>query len=309
MIVGKVRSEVSGSSGERGRGAQSAAFRRVSVRLARAGGALTWAGSLLLLGGCLAFPAREATSLGRANRGVLLHGVALSAAPAPDAGYVLARPADDTRWGTPTMVAMLERAARAVRSAYPGGTPLRIGDVSARFGGNHTRHGSHQSGRDVDVLFFLTTAAGEALSSSGFYAFDRRGVSAAARQPGAPLASFDTARNWAFVRALLADPEALVQWIFCADGVKARLLAHAAGAEPDRELVVRAAWVLHEPSYGSPHDDHFHIRIACSARDRALGCVDDGPTWPWLRNEHEKPLVPAGGADDDDALLAFLLGD
>jgi penicillin-insensitive murein endopeptidase len=268
-------------------------------------------GSLLGLGAiapaCLGPVPREAQSLGRPNLGSLLNAVELPADPPRDAGYVLARPTDETRWGTPALVGMLKRAAHSVRSAFPAGSPLRIGDLSAQFGGDHARHGSHRTGRDVDVLFFLTGIDGRALASSGFFAFDRRGVSRAGTAKDAPLASFDTPRNWAFVRALLDDPDAHVQWIFCSGGVKARLLAYAARTETDADVLFRASYLLHEPSYGNPHDDHFHIRIACTAEDRALGCIDDGPTWPWLRNEHEKPAVPAGSPDDDAALLAHLL--
>ncbi len=140
--------------------------------------------------------------------------------------------------------------------------------------------------------------------------FDARGVSqlgaGAAPAHLSAVAYFDTARNWALVRALLADAQAPVQWIFCAAGIKQRLLAYASDHEPDPELVVRAAYVLHQPSSGNPHADHFHIRIACTARERALGCVDPGPIWPWLRNEHEKPSWPLSRVDDATLLDALL---
>jgi len=300
MIVGKVRSLVSGSSRHfGGSGLRVVERPRVAASRARA----FWLPALVALAsGCLGPLPREAASYGRPNHGVLLQGVALANDPAADVGFVLARPADDTRWGTPAMIGMLERAARRVRNAFPGGSPLRVGDVSARYR-------SHRSGRDVDELFFLATIDGLDLPSSGFFAFDRRGLSRAGEGAKANFASLDVPRNWELVRALLADPEALVQWIFCADGIKARLLAYAAAVERDPQLLVRAAYVLHEPSYGNPHDDHFHVRIACSARDRALGCIDDGPIWPWLRNDHEKTLIAPGAPDDDEALLGFLLAD
>lgn len=188
---------------------------------------------------------------------------------------------------------------------------MAVGDLSGREGGNHSRHGSHRTGRDADVLFYLVDALGRSVRGSGFYFFDERGVS----QLGGPdesgrlsnVAYFDTARNWAFVRALLTNAEAPVQWIFCAVGVKQRLLAYAETHEPEPELVVRAAYVLHQPSSGNPHADHFHVRIACTAHERALGCIDNGPIWPWLRNEHEKPSWELTRLDDSvllDALLA-----
>jgi penicillin-insensitive murein endopeptidase len=124
----------------------------------------------------------------------------------------------------------------------------------------------------------------------------------------ASLAFFDDRLNWAFVRELLHDEQAPVQWIFCSDGVKARLLAYGADHETEPSLLVRAAYVLHQPSSGAIHDDHFHVRIACSAEERARGCSDYGPIWPWLRDSIEKPEWTAG-ANDDDTLLTALLGD
>lgn len=204
----------------------------------------------------------------------------------------------------------LTRAAAAVARAWPGGAALVIGDLSARHGGTHSRHGSHQSGRDADVLFYLLDHSGRSIRGSGFYAFDELGASSVAA-PSAPvsgLALFDTARNWALVRALLLDEDAPVQWIFCADGIKARLLNYAAQNELDARALLRAAYVLHQPSRGNPHRDHFHIRVACTADERARGCLDEGPVWPWIRLAHEKP-AREGPGDDDPALLQALLGD
>lgn len=248
---------------------------------------------------------KEASSYGLANRGVLLRGVRL-ADRGP--GFVRARAGEDTRWGTARLIGLLTRSAAAVERAYPGGAPLYVGDVSARFGGRHARHGSHRSGRDADVLFYLKDAAGRSVRGSGFFSFDERGVGFVSK-PGAPvsgLAFFDDARNWAFVRALLTDEEAPAQWIFCADGVKGRLLAYAAVHETDPRVLVRASYVLHQPSYGNPHRDHFHVRISCTAEERALGCQDPGPIWPWWRNAHEKPHVDGPGHDDATLVQALL---
>ena len=45
-----------------------------------------------------------------------------------------------------------------VEGAFPGARPLRIGDLSSPMGGRHSRHRSHRSGRDVDILYYLTGA-------------------------------------------------------------------------------------------------------------------------------------------------------
>lgn len=269
---------------------------RVGARARRAG----WL-ALGLFAGCGLSPLPEgATTYGSANRGVLLNGVPL---PKAGQGYVQARPGD-AHYGTPRLVAALTRAAAQVARSYPGASPLRIGDLSSRYGGNHSRHGSHRSGRDADILFYLLDETGNSMAGSGFFAFDERGVSAYAGR----LAFFDTARNWALVRALIQDEEAEAQWLFCSDGIKARLLTYAAEHETDPRVLMRAAYVLHQPSYGNPHRDHFHLRVACSAEELARGCIDDGPVWPWLRNEHEKPAWGAG-KNDDATLIEALLRD
>ena len=214
-----------------------------------------------------------------------------------------AQPDGDAHFATRALLTRLTQAAAAVHEAFPGGQPLKIGDLSQRHGGEHARHGSHRTGRDVDVLFYLLDEQGRSISGSGFYAFDQRPVAAYQGK----LAFFDTARNWALVSALLSG-DSLVQWIFCADGVKARLLAYGVEYEQDPRVLLRATYVLHQPSHGNPHRDHFHVRVACSAEERALGCLDEGPTWPWLRNEHEKPAWEGAGVDDATLLRELLVG-
>jgi penicillin-insensitive murein endopeptidase len=269
-----------------------------------------WALALaVVLGGCGLGPLpRDATSYGFPSDGVLLHGVAL---PQAGPGFVRAKQGDDTRWGSPALVSLIARAAARVQALHPGGAPLYVGDLSGRGGGYHGSHGSHRTGRDVDLLFYLSEPDGSSVRGSGFYAFDRRGVSVRSDEAlgtARGLAFFDTARNWALVRELVLDDAALVQWIFCADGIKARLLAHGAAHERDPRALLRASYVLHQPSSGRIHDDHFHVRLSCSARDRALGCGDPGPVWPWWRNAHEKPEWEGGG-NDDVTLLQALLGE
>lgn len=240
-----------------------------------------------------ALPARSLalgeTSFGRLHRGVPL---------TPRRGVLeLARPDDPAHVGTSELVALLGRAADAVATAHPGGMPLRVGDLAAPLGGRHPRHRSHRAGRDVDVSFFQTDAEGRSIPSRSA-AFSRFGV--ARTDEGVTL--FDDARNWTFVRALLADAAVPVQWIFCSRGVKTRLLRYALDHEPDHALVLRAAYVLAQPSDSAPHDDHFHVRVFCADEERALGCRDVGPRWPWLRHDvEEMPALPS-----DDELLERL---
>lgn len=228
-------------------------------------------------------------------------------------GYVLARPGDPARWGTPTLVGALSRAAASVEERFPGGAPLRVGDLSDPRGGRHPRHGSHRSGRDADVMFYATDAAGRSVMGNGSFAYDRYGVGrmlgaadGGGHAPSGPR-FFDTARNWHFVRTLLAHDAELVQWIFCSRGLKARLLRYGALHEPDARVLARAAHVLHQPSNARAHRDHFHVRVLCTVAERSLGCRDDAPLWPWLRTRIEKPDPVEPERADDATLVEWLL--
>jgi penicillin-insensitive murein endopeptidase len=247
-------------------------------------------------------------SFGTTNDGGIRDGV-----PLPDRGegFVRARPGEVTRFGTPTLVAALERAAAEVMHHFPGSAPLRVGDLASPGGGRHPRHGSHRSGRDVDVLFYMTDPSGRSREGRGWLAYNRFGFAVEGERPdGGPrgaLFLFDAERNWHFVRTLLLDEEAAVQWLFVSRGVKARLLRYAIDHEPDPRVLARAAFVLHQPAHAAPHDDHFHVRVLCTPRELAHGCRQRGPIWPWLRAEREKPEVVAGDTLDDAALVNELL--
>ncbi len=238
-------------------------------------------------------------SLGSTSCGIVCEGADLA-----DRGeaFLRGRPGEPTRVGVPRLITALEGAGTVVRAAFPGAEDLRIGDVGAPLGGHHERHASHRAGRDVDVLFYVEDAGGRPLRSAGFVAFSRFGYAFA---PDGSLYFFDDARNWSLVRTLLTDETLEVQWIFCSRGVEARLLAYALEHEPDPDVLFRAPYVLQQPENARPHDDHFHVRIFCSAEERAEGCRDIGPRWPWLRPDVEA-MAGESPPLDDATLLEML---
>ncbi|QQR89330.1 MAG: penicillin-insensitive murein endopeptidase [Myxococcales bacterium] len=247
--------------------------------------------------------------MGKPNDGLLLHGIEL---PDQGEGYVRARPREATGWATPRLVQALQRAAKAVADRYPGGEPLRIGDLSWRDGGEHPRHGSHRSGRDADVVFYALDDEGQPTRGRGWIAYNRQGFGVENHAPEGMAASgklywLDLARNWFFVRSLLSDPSIDVQWIFCSWGVKEQLLQYASRFETDPDILFRANWILHRPTKARPHDDHFHLRLMCSAEERTLGCVDGPPIWPWLRDTFRVGAVAAQPELDDAFLIAELM--
>ncbi|MEZ4405461.1 MAG: penicillin-insensitive murein endopeptidase [Polyangiales bacterium] len=202
-------------------------------------------------------------------------------------------------WGTARVVAMVRRAARAMMR--DGSTvPLRVGDLSAPRGGRVERHHSHRNGRDVDLLFFAKDAATDLpVLTPGFVRYTAAGLSVGRATP----MRFDTARNWKLVEVLLRDPDVAVIRIFCAAWIRRMLLDHARSVGAPAPLVERAERVLAQPGDSAPHDDHFHVRVACTPAERTLGCLDGGPLWSWLEKDWEKDdALPS----DDESILAAM---
>ena len=245
-------------------------------------------------------PAGQTISVGTSDHGYLRDAVALADR---GKGYARIRAGEGTRYGTATLIGAVERAAREVELAFPGGYPLRVGDLSSPHGGAHARHRSHRAGRDADLLFYARDAGGISTRAAGWMKFDRFGLA----MQGDRVYRFDEARNWHLVRTLVMDDQARVKWLFCSNELKARLLRFAARHERSSRAVVRATWILHQPSRGDAHDDHFHLRVGCSATEKSLGCRDEAPHWPWSTDTARKDAARAGIAANDGQLVRWLL--
>ncbi|MEI9954254.1 MAG: penicillin-insensitive murein endopeptidase [Pseudomonadota bacterium] len=234
-----------------------------------------------LASGCFNTPTPLAPGLhgtiGVPNRGVLTESEEL---PLRGPGFVRYRPQSTHYFGRPRLVRALESAAASVQQLAPGGAPLSIGDLSAKTGGRIPGHDSHRSGRDVDLLFLVTTPAGASVPSPGFVRFEGDGL---ARVDGsADYLRIDVDREWLLLRSLLTSAEIGVQFMFVCREVEALLIDRArALGEPDW-LVWQAETVMLEPSDSLRHDDHVHLRIACSPEEAVAGCSGGGPRWQWL---------------------------
>ncbi len=234
-----------------------------------------------LLGGCFSTPTPLAPGLhgtvGVPNRGVLTEPQEL---PIQGDGFVRYRPQSSHYFGRPRLVRALQAAAAAVAREAPGGAPLSIGDLSAKTGGRIPGHDSHRTGRDVDLLFLVTTPEGAPIASPGFVRFEGDGL--ARVQGSADFVRLDVDREWRLLRSLLTSPEIGVQFMFVCHEIEALLIDHArALGEPDT-LVWHAETVMLEPSDSLRHDDHVHLRIACSPDEVVTGCSGGGPRWQWL---------------------------
>lgn len=235
----------------------------------------------------------SSVSVGTHARGALRRGALL---PLRGDGYVVpSRWAERRRnFGTDELVTLLRRVARGVRRHHRRST-LGIADLSPRGGGATPEHGSHRSGRDVDLLYYATDLRGRPVVPVAMVYFDASGqsvepkprraksttlptASAPASQPQPVLPQrLDRARNWALVRGLVTDPEVPVQWIFMGRIITRQLLRYAKRKGESKQLIERAALVLRQPGDASPHTDHMHVRVFCDQADRHQGCIDRGP--------------------------------
>ncbi len=250
-------------------------------------------------------PARRSAgsiALGNTSRGGLI-----DPAMVPDAGefhYILpAHLGRPTHYGTDELVELLLTSAEQVASAFPA-SRLAVGNLSVFDGGRISWSRSHNSGRDVDLGFFLRDKEGADLPLETLVHIRRSG--AVAEIPGA---TFDTERNWAVVKALLTSETAKVQWIFIYAPLERMLLAHATKLGEPQALIDKAATIMHQPGDSAPHDDHFHIRIFCTLDDRLEGCRNTGPRREGVpsydREVAARALELLRGTASDDAAVAL----
>ena len=173
-------------------------------------------------------PRPRSRAVGKPWRGRLVDGTQL---PAYGVGYmtwdgVLDRlpNRDWRRWGTTTLVGLVERVSAEFQTSHPGAPLVLVGDLSRPQGGVFDRrygglgHASHQNGLDVDVYY------------------PRRG--------GLPLAPI---RPEQVDRRLAQD---LVDR-FVAAGAEKVFVGPRVGLRGPRRVVSR---LVH-------HDDHLHVRI------------------------------------------------
>ena len=204
------------------------------------------------------------------------------------------------QWGTDELIASVERAASRVRDQKR--VVLGVADLSPKRGGKTIWHASHQSGRDVDLIFYSVNDKGRAMpppevemvhfGGDGRPFIPKHMQKDGYEEPTWDARRFDDELNWLLVEALLSDRAVRVQWIFVSRPLQARLLRWAERHERPTWLIEYARTVMKQPSPRAPHDDHFHVRLYCSRADRELGCVDTGPVW-----QHEKKTYKYAGPE------------
>ena len=220
------------------------------------------------------------SSVGQANGGKLI-----GATPMEHKGkhhtFTWTAKKKKSNYGTLQMVALLKRAAATVDWAVDG-PPLVLGSISYEHGGKIGSHKSHQTGRDVDILFYVVAKDGKRRQSKGFYKFDGVGNCEHKNCHGD---KFDLQRNWWLVRTMVWSQKPHVQYIFVSKPLRKLMLAYAKKRGEHPEILRRAAKVMVQPGNSSPHADHFHVRIYCRKGDKT--CKDFGPRWDWTRPQKE----------------------
>lgn len=171
-------------------------------------------------------------------------------------GYAFIHAGRQTNWGTKPLVDGLRNIAAYMRGTGKAETDLAVGDISSANGGQLGGHASHQTGRDVDIGFYMTDAAsGKAAETLNFVRFTGGRDGLTGNNNGRPV-RFDAERNWMLVQAILANPDPAFKptHIFIADHLKRAVLAAGANS-PDRG---RAAALM---TYWPGHDNHLHLRV------------------------------------------------
>ena len=239
--------------------------------------------SFVLIAICLSFSMPDlayggsSTSVGTAQGGHLVNGFKLPENNAWIRFYSKVE-SRKSNFATLELAALLTRASRVVQRSV-GGALLTIGDCSDSDGGDIRGHRSHNSGRDVDILFYVLDERGRSIPARGFWKFDENGVA----RRGKRVYRFDTERNWWLVRTLVASESPAVQYIFVSQPLKEKLISFAKKHGEAKEILRRARYILMQPGDALPHDDHYHVRIFCSEDDRAHGCKDTGAKWRWVK--------------------------
>ena len=254
---------------------------------------------VVALAGCARAPSPLAPawtgSIGNANRGVLVGGAELSR----NAKGLKWLRDNDRHWGLPRFIGAIERAAANVETLRPGAS-LLVGDISTRRGGGPLApHFSHRSGIDADLLFYMTTLDGAPVDSPGFIHVGADGL--AHDEAHGRWLRFDVEREWLLVKTLVDDPEARVQWLFVSDVAQALLVEWGLSHGDSLETVRRAQELMLQPDPGGIHDDHIHVRTACSPAEVVAGCEVRGTRRSWLAYD-----LPAPSDRDEDLALSLV---
>jgi penicillin-insensitive murein endopeptidase len=192
-----------------------------------------------------------------------------------------------TNFGTDELVRMIKKASKSVNKKYPGST-LYVGNISKGGGGDVPWSSSHNAGRDVDIAFYLLDRNGNQFPMKDLIKLDWKGISVEPEEVKG-LYRFDLKRNWELIKYVITDEKIPVQWIFVARPLKRMLIEYAAKKKKEPKWIIeKASTVLAQPLDAKSHNDHFHMRLFCSADDILDGCKNLGTDHSWKPDPLEK---------------------
>jgi LysM repeat protein len=187
-------------------------------------------------------------SVGRPSHGSLERGVRLRPSP----GWVVREPS--RAFVTRDVASWMSDGFAEVARRYPSSARIEVRDASVEHGGRLREHRSHQTGRDIDLVYYQRRC-GETCT--------HHRVSAA---------SLDAERQWALLEAWLRA--GVVEYVFIDHALQEPLYeaARASGARREelshwfqwpRGADQRVGVVRHVRG----HRDHLHVRFVCAAHD------------------------------------------
>lgn len=183
-----------------------------------------------------------ALSIGRPNRGRLQNGVQL-----PESGYYTLRDPDRS-YGSSHAVAVVHDSIAAFRVETGFDGEIKIADMSKKGGGRLRPHGSHQSGRDVDIRLPRRSGALKKDKSSR---------------------AIDWDLSWALVKAFVDSGE--IEYIFLETSRQKLLRAAAKRAGASKAELAKAIQYPNKRGtnkgivrHASGHVVHIHVRVKCA---------------------------------------------
>ncbi len=159
-------------------------------------------------------------------------------------------------WGTEETVRWIHEAFDEVRRRHPRANKVRVHDLSFRDGGPIDGHRSHQSGRDVDIIYF-----------------QRRCPRSGCQMQSILPREMDAGPQWTLFRNWIRRGRAQV--IFVDYGLQGVLYREARRRGANRAQL--AAWFQYPRGRRAPggvirhfpnHRNHVHVRFVCARGDR-----------------------------------------
>ncbi len=191
----------------------------------------------------------DGESVGTANRGHLVRGVALPQSPEL---YTIRKP--DESYGSSHSIRLLQGAIARFRRSHAYTGEVVIGSISKRGGGRLSGHKSHQSGRDVDIRLLLARG-------------HKRGTVPES------VSDVDWEATWALLYELLRTEE--IEYVFL-DSRRQKYL-HRAAKRAGVSSANLEKWIQYPRSSGTRdgivrhakgHTSHFHVRFFCGPDER-----------------------------------------